>query len=376
MDIKHQDVESFDFRPNFGATAEFSANLSTFKYGNNYSQRIPRGINALSMKLNLEFSQLTDEEIKRAVSFLQKQFHYEAQDYSNLGYFKNKRIIPFDYQPFYPYKQNKFHCLTFTHTKSDFNINNLSANFEASVPSVIDSVESVAGGNRNIDGFLSITSPNSLASASSDNDVRLNEGDVIFTRDAYANAYVTQNFFAGEGQSRNLSYYNPLSMASGTVVVNRSEFRHSIFIDEPNDCSYYPHKPIHKDEILNFRMFDFRPSQSLTLSHTPKFRSSSASDVYKKYNKYGMNPNLFNLNVTFENRSNIEAKRILLFLESHLGYKKFGFHLQKDYHNEAGDIILSPNRQTFSTFYCPTWSHTIQYNNNHTISATFLECAR
>jgi phage-related protein len=97
--------------------------------------------------------------------------------------------------------------------------------------------------------------------------------------------------------------------------------------------------------------------------------------MYKKFNLYGFNPNLSNLKLNFDGRSDKEAKSILLFLESHLGYKKFGFHSLKEYGGNDSDASNStPHRKTLSFFYCPEWTHTFNYKNNHSISATFIEC--
>ena len=125
--------------------------------------------------------------------------------------------------------------------------------------------------------------------------------------------------------------------------------RHSMFIRDPNECSFFPYQPAHYDRSFPVKMFDFRANQQTNLAHTPKFKKTNVSDSYAKYNLYGFNPNLFNMQLNFTGRTNHEAKRILLFLESHLGYKKFGFHIQKDYTaNNSSNTNTTPHRNNIS----------------------------
>ena len=122
-------------------------------------------------------------------------------------------------------------------------------------------------------------------------------------------------------------------------------------------------------------MFDHYPSYAFQIKHSPKYKQSNVIEIYKRFSLYGFNSNLANLSLEFNERTDEDAKRILLFLESHLGHKKFGFHIPQDYSNNlSSSDFTSPHRKTFSTFVCPEWSHTISYKNNNSISATFIEC--
>ena len=378
MDILHnQNANSLDVLAGFGSSASFNALYDNVTYGDNHTQRMLKGINALSMSMNVEFQSLTDIESQDIISFLQKQFFYlppaYSKDNNTGGYsFTNQRIEPFLYSPFYPYKQNKFHCLNFTHNKINYNVNNISATLEVSAPSVLDSIESGPGHNDKIDSTVNAVLNGS--SSVSDNNVNLPSGSVIYQDGAYATAYLDQPFVVSNGGSSTLHASSSVGFSNGAISVNQTSKRNSIYICEPNDCFYYPYKPIHKDGELDVRMFDFRPSDATSIRHSPKYKSASFSNEYKKYHFYGLNPNLTQLSLNFEGRSNIEAKRILLFLESHLGYKKFGFHLQKDYQSNDNSNNFSPSAGKLSFFYCPEWSHTFVYHDNHNISATFIEC--
>lgn len=379
MDITHNsNITSLDIPASFGSSTSFNAAYDSMTYGDNHTQRMLQGINALSMSMNLEFQSLTDEEAKDVISFFQKQFFYQAPEYSksnDTGAYSltNQRINPFSYSPFYPYKQNKFHCLSFTHNKTNYNVNNVSATLEAAAPSILNSVESGPGHSSNIDS--SIDFKKDEVSQVSDNDVSLPKGSIIYQDNSYVTAYLNESFDGVVDAGGVLDLVAGSDFEDGIISSNQTSKRNSIYICEPNECFYYPYKPIHQDGKLDVRMFDFRPTNATSIPHSPKYKSASFSNVYKKYHYYGLNPNLTQLSLNFEGLSNIEAKRILLFLESHLGYKKFGFHLQKDYQtNSDNDTHFSPNKSKLSFFYCPSWSHTFVYHDNHNINATFIEC--
>jgi len=398
MDIRNTDSDSISILPSFGSSAEFSSISQKITYANNLTFRGSIGINNLSMKLNLSFNELTDDQSNNLISFLQSKFYYEQQTYSSDGSFSNKRITPFSYLPFYPYRLNNFICLSFKHDKIHYNVNNIRAEFTSIGCTTLDSVEPGAGLNNQISSNYEATQVslgvnNGVRTINidntSDNNTVISVFDgktVFFTNGNYTIFPVISRVGSNPSSSPysissnsniNLNVADPLVLFLNynDGHLQNNNLRHSIYIDTPSDCSFYPYKPITSDGEIDFRMFDFRPSQSMSLSSSPKYKSSSADDFYVKFNKYGFNPNLSNISLSFTGRSNLEAKRILLFLESHLGYKKFGFHFQKDYSNApSDDQNTSPHRSRLAYFYCPEWSHTFVYNNNHTISATFIEC--
>lgn len=377
MDIKDTGQTSIKLLPSFGGTASFSSLSENITFGDNHGQRMLKGINALNMSLSLNFNNLTDVDSQDLISFLQSNFYYELQNYQNNGSFDNKRINPFEFQPFYPYKKNKFNCLNFSHQKDYFNCNNVSVQLMCNTASILESVESSLGFNENIDSLVDVFGLNGGSNSSVSNaDVDIKKGGYIYPSGSYVNAELNSDFIVSKSSSAAIdAKVSPTgaTFSDGKISANQTPFRNSIYINNPNECYYYPYAPIHEDQNLKVRMFDFRPNQSTTLANSPKYKTNSQIDFYKKFNLYGFNPNLMNLRLTFTGRSDLEAKRILLFLESHLGYKKFGFHLQRDY-GGSESVNSTPNRKSHSFFYCPEWEHSLLYKNNHSISATFIEC--
>ena len=383
MDILDTNESSFQSAPAFGASVSFSSLIDTTHMGDNHKKAVNRGINSLTMSAALSFETLTDSESQKIISFLQSNFYNESQQYNSDGTFTNKRITPFSYQLFYPYKVNKFYCNQFTHNKRYYNVNDVQATFVCAHSTVLDSVETYRDYNNNyeyqgIDGLLKSSS--TINKSSSTQSINFSTHGNSFDLQPNVNLFPSGSYKNVEVASSSTS--SPIDLSSNFSIASSSEFvvpntpsRNSIYIDSPNECSYYPYNPIVEGGTIQSRMFDFRPSQAISIKHSPKHLESSASDIYQKYAKYGFNPNLSNLSLTFDRRTDLEAKRILLFLESHLGYRKFGFHLPEPYRNDPdGGATQSPNRRSFSHFYCPEWTHTVNYKNNHSISATFIEC--
>jgi phage-related protein len=381
MDIQESNSYPFDILPALGATASFTSKIDQTKYGHNHSQRMPTGINALSMNLNLNFNSLTDKQAKTLVSFLQKPFYYEPQNWNSDGSFDNVRVLPFMYDPFYPYKRAPFYCPAFKHEKQYFNVNNVSAKFEFAHPSILSNVESNVEYNEKIASKIDISKLGTSAFLTNRDGAMLSlkTSQTIFKPDTYFHYLINSSTpinVPKNGQGLiDLKTFASSSTTMTDVIIWSSINRSSMFLENPQECSYYTGKPMHEDGNLNIRMFDFRPSSSIEITHTPKYLETTASDTYRKYIKYGLNPNLLNLRLNFQGLSDKEVKNALFFLESHLGYKKFGFHLQKDYHIKPdSNSSRTPNRKPYSTFYCPEWSHTFVYKDNHNISALFVEC--
>jgi phage-related protein len=67
-----------------------------------------------------------------------------------------------------------------------------------------------------------------------------------------------------------------------------------------------------------------------------------------------------NLNYKFTNIDTRQAKSIMHFLENKAGYRRFYHQIPSVY-----------NRPKI--FYCPSWTHTFNYENSHTIEVNFVE---
>ena len=148
------------------------------------------------------------------------------------------------------------------------------------------------------------------------------------------------------------------------LLISAVRGRHSIYLNDPDGTPKYP--------WLEIRNLDHHASLSFSISHTPKHIQTDFTKYYNKRFKKEINQNLSTFNIVFDKRSDEEAAEILQFLESHLGYKKFRFQMPRPYTKDS-ETWTTPVREYTSTFYCPSWEHTVVYKNNHTISATLIE---
>ena len=400
MDFKKTNNSSLylNLEPSYGASVNFSSISDDFVMGDNNMSKMAKGINALNMSASLKFTELTDDETAYAIEFLQNKYYYNIQNYDTAGHFDNKKVKSFFFQGgiFEPYKTNlKYFCTNFTHNKSYYNSNEINASFQCAYPSILNNVEPVIGYDPRI--FHGILSNPALSSsddnqavavnfdipneyASYNNSASILKNQPVFQTGSYRTMYPNNDRTVSDGNT-----YSVNSLArfgfNGKSIVNRSSSRSSIFLENNEDVYEYPYAPIIKQQNgngiteINYRMFDHYPSYAFQIKHSPKYKQSNVIEIYKRFSLYGFNSNLANLSLEFNERTDEDAKRILLFLESHLGHKKFGFHIPQDYSNNlSSSDFTSPHRKTFSTFVCPEWSHTISYKNNNSISATFIEC--
>lgn len=149
-----------------------------------------------------------------------------------------------------------------------------------------------------------------------------------------------------------------------SFIVPAVKGRRNIYIEDASELPSYPY--------LKVRSFDFLPSISFDIQNTPVHKETAFTQVYKRYTKVSINQNLVNITVEFSQRSDAEAKEMLQFLESHLGYKKFRFQLPRPFSKDLGHYTTPASPNT-SVFYCPSWEHTVVYKNNNKISCTFIE---
>lgn len=147
------------------------------------------------------------------------------------------------------------------------------------------------------------------------------------------------------------------------ILIPAIRGRSSIYIENPNEIEKFP--------WLQVRSFEHSPSLAFSIGSSPDHQNSGFIKFYQKKYKKQINHNLSTFSIVFDQRSDKEAKEILQFFESHLGYKKFRFAMPRPYSKDF-DHLTTPARSNISTFYCPNWEHQVVYKNNHKITATFI----
>lgn len=108
------------------------------------------------------------------------------------------------------------------------------------------------------------------------------------------------------------------------------------------------------------KKFYFKPDLDFNIPLNPRFLKNEYEMTSISYEQDGINKNILDLSLSFTNRSNDEANAILKFLDDKCGFKLFEFTLPPPYNKQL-------------TFYCPEWSHTYKFDQNHDINVKFLE---
>jgi phage-related protein len=106
--------------------------------------------------------------------------------------------------------------------------------------------------------------------------------------------------------------------------------------------------------------FFWKPSYSASLNKNPKVKSIRFGDGYEQRVQDGINNNLAFLDLTFDNRSEIEAAAILHFLEIRKGQESFVFTPHAPY-NKAG------------LYLCRGWDSSFVFYDNYSIKLQLEE---
>ena len=106
---------------------------------------------------------------------------------------------------------------------------------------------------------------------------------------------------------------------------------------------------------------EFTPDKSLAISTTPTMLQAKFGDGYEQRARKGINSLESSYSVTFSNRTLAEAKQLSEFFDEVLGVTSFDFSLPDS----------SLNTYKVVKVVCDDYSRTMEYNNYHTVTATF-----
>jgi phage-related protein len=106
--------------------------------------------------------------------------------------------------------------------------------------------------------------------------------------------------------------------------------------------------------------FYFKPDIDYSIPVSPRFLKNEYEMTAPAFENDGINKTVLTFDFAFNNRSDKETIALLKFLDNKAGFKIFEIDLPAPY-NKTVNV------------YCPEWSHTYKFYNNHDISAKFLE---
>ena len=290
-------TNQFFFVPTYGSTVNFKANYYENQFQDDYTVIIGKSENVIQVDAKLQFSNITDNEAKALNHFYQASFVKPSQS-------DGQGLLPVQMALFPPHSKVR-----------PFYLKTIDNNFEmVDLNSVSLSVESP---------FVSVTQWKEKLIPYESNDYDKNV-------EYFKNDYV---FFNNHSSKDGFYYFSGNESAKGV-------------------------SPITSNEVWT-QKFYFQPDNAQQLSFNSNSYKNDLGNFYL-YQNDGINTNFFDFSLTFNNRSDKEAKAILHFLENHDGIDLFDYDMH---------TFFTGTR----SFYCPEWSHTYNFLDNNSITARFIE---
>lgn len=297
--ITPQWTQEWSYTPSYGSSVSFQSNLYSTNFGDNYRYNTSKNENSLRVTASLKFDGITDLEAKSISHFYQNSALQTGSVDSNEG------LNRINISLFSPHEISLPSYITDISYQYNFdNVNSLTVNLESPFVSLANWKGKLIpfGSDRYYD----------------ENKNYFNFDYVFFDK---AGSSSSKGFWYSTGVSKGIS---PLTVDSNWT-----------------------------------KKFFFTPSMSNSISlKADSYRNEL--DKFYFLQKDGENPNLLELELSFDNRSDKEAKALLHYLESKNGIDIFEF-----------DGV--PNFTGSRNFYCPEWSHTYNYKDNNTVTARFVE---
>lgn len=290
-------TQNYFFVPCYGSTINFKASYYQNNFQDYYQVIVGKSENILQCEASLQFKGISDNEAKALNHFYQNSF---VQDPMSNG----QGHEPINMYLFPPHtKLRPFYLKSINNNFENINFNNVTLNVESP--------------------FISSTS--------------WKEKLIPFTS---AQTY---------NSNRTYSKHDYILITDSTTSTNGFYYFSG---DNPAKNVYPPTAPWTD-------VFYFAPDLVQQLDFDSSLYKNDLGGFYL-YQDLGLNPNFFVFDLTFNNRSDKEAKAILHFLENHNGLQVFDYSMH---------TYFTGSRN----FFCPEWSHTYNFLDNNSISAKFIE---
>ncbi len=294
-------TQDFFFKPTYGSKITFTANFYENNFQDNYQYILGKSENVILVEADLNFQGITDNEA-RAINHFYQNYYTKNTLPSGQG------MQTINIGLFYPHeKVRPYYLNTINNNLENVDFNNIVLSFESPFTSITSWQEKL----------IPFSNANVYFDTSS-----YEKHDYVFP---FRSSNSSDGFFyySGDVSSKNISPYS---------------------IDPANHWT---------------QKFYFSPDLVQGLNFNSSKNKNDLNNFYL-YQNEGINPNTFNFDIQFNNRSDKEAKALLHFLENHNGVELFQYDM------------FPPFTGTRS-FYCPQWSHTINFKDNHSVQAKFIE---
>jgi len=290
-------TQDYFFVPCYGSSINFKANYFENKFQDNYYVVLGKSANVLFAEAKLVFKGVSDNEAKALNHFYQNSFVKDSLP-DGQGH---KTIDLYIFPPHT--KKRPYYLKSIENDFENVNLNNVTLNLEMPFISVTDWREKLIPYTNKQNYNVNTT---------------YSKHDYILIRDTNGNNGFY--YFSGDQPSNS----NPIT--------------------DPNSWT---------------RKFYFEPDLVQQIGFESEVFKNELGNFYL-YQDTSINPNSFDFNLTFSNRSDKEAQALLHFLEFYNGIDLFQYDMY---------TFFTGTR----SFYCPEWSHTYNFIDNNTITAKFVE---
>lgn len=290
-------TQNFFFVPCYGSSVSFKSNYYENVFQDNYKIILGKSENVVQASVKLDFKNITDAEFKALNHFYQR-----FQTESSLSNGQGQKTL--DISLFPPHSKSRpYYLKSIQNDYQNIDANNVSLTLESPFICSTDWKEKL----------IPFTPSQEYSSTKS-----YGKHDYIFLR----NSSSANGFYYFTGDSVNT-------------------------LAPTNSSSFWTQK------------FYFRPDLVTDLRFESNAYKNDLGNFYLNQN-VGINPNSFDFSLSFNNRSDKEARAILHFLENHNGVDLFEYDLH---------TFFTGSRN----FFCPEWSHTYNFLDNNSISARLIE---
>tara|TARA_Y100000310_G_scaffold305692_1_gene346132 strand:- start:1356 stop:1946 length:591 start_codon:yes stop_codon:yes gene_type:complete len=172
------------------------------------------------------------------------------------------------------------------------------------------------------------------------------------------NDIVARISYAGEPTSPNkvptsIKYYYALADTDGTLY------------PESDTANWGGYVTVGKNKFVP--LFLWKPSYNISTKHNPRVDVVKFGNGYEQRNQDGLFSGLIQMDITFEKRTEKEARAILHFLKARRSVESFSIkelpNLYGD--NTAGGLV--------KRFVCPSFSSNYVFFNNYTVTVSISQ---
>ena len=265
---------TFDFKPSYGTSVNFSADLSSYTTVDNYLYTMPRALNHLQMTVQMPFENRKEAEATRIASFF--------ENLSGTGYFTFT-------DPASIYKPVNLFC---GGIQTNFTVNDL---YTIQVELATDQISSLLNWNGMFVTGSGIKGSWATSTAYSKYDVVRHTGNASFPQNT-GNLYDCFYYCTGDHTSQS--------------SINGSEITNGKWTQE----------------------FFYQPTYSSTIGKETSVLKTELPYSFAKRSDFGLHGNVLKqFEMEFKGITDLEARSILHFLTGRQGYRKFQYKIPNIY---------------------------------------------